>query len=190
MASSRDRILNAAERIVLRDGVARLTLEAVARESGLSKGGVLYHFPSKEELIRGMLRRLVETYEERMNELGRQDPEPRGRRLRSFLRASFPEPDRRYRRSLRVSAALLAAVSTDPALLAPVREEFRKWRRWIREDGLDPVMAAIIRLAAEGLWLADLFGLAELELELRRRVLQRLSELTRQPPQNKNQDSP
>jgi len=79
-----------------------------------------------------------------------------------------------------VSAALLAAVSTNPAMLAPVQEQFRKWQEWIREDGLDLVNGAIVRLAAEGLWLADLFGLAELEPDLRRRVLERLRELTRQ----------
>jgi AcrR family transcriptional regulator len=178
--SSKDRILQAAERIVLRDGVAHLTLEAVAAEAGLSKGGVLYNFPSKDDLVRGMISRLIETYESRMRRLFEQDPEPVGRRLRAFLNASFPEPDQEYRRSLQVSAALLAAVSTNPAMLAPVQEQFRKWQEWIREDGLDLVNGAIVRLAAEGLWLADLFGLAELEPDLRRRVLERLRELTRQ----------
>jgi len=44
-------IIAAARRIVQRDGVAHLTIEAVAREAGFSKGGVLYHFPTKDSLI-------------------------------------------------------------------------------------------------------------------------------------------
>ena len=55
-----DLILTAAERVVLRDGVARLTLEAVAREAKLSKGGLLYHFATKEALIQAMLDRLIQ----------------------------------------------------------------------------------------------------------------------------------
>src|SRR5438128_11419615 len=58
-----DLILTAAERVVLRDGVLRLTVEAVAREAKLSKGGVLYHFATKESLIQAMLDRLIHNYE-------------------------------------------------------------------------------------------------------------------------------
>lgn len=179
--NSKDRILEAAERIILRDGASHLTLEAVAAEAGLSKGGVLYNFPSKDDLIRGMIRRLLDLYETRMDRLYRQDPDPVGRRLRAYLNAAFPEPNQEYQRSIRVSAALLAALSTNPALLEPVREQFRKWKEWILEDGLDMVTGAIVRLAAEGLWLADLFGLAVLDPQLRRQVLERLREFTRQP---------
>jgi len=53
-------ILTAAERVVLRDGVTCLTLEAVACEANLSKGGVLYHFATKEALIQAMLERLIQ----------------------------------------------------------------------------------------------------------------------------------
>ena len=51
----RRRILDAAEQVVLRDGVGHLTLEAAAAEAGLSKGGVLYHFPTRDALVAGMV---------------------------------------------------------------------------------------------------------------------------------------
>ena len=53
--SSRERILAAAVQVALREGVSAMTLEAVAREAGVSKGGLLYHFASKDELIAAML---------------------------------------------------------------------------------------------------------------------------------------
>ena len=49
---TKTRILSAAEAIVLERGVPALTLDAVAESAGLSKGGLIYHFESKEALIR------------------------------------------------------------------------------------------------------------------------------------------
>lgn len=48
---SRDDILAAARAVLLRDGIAAVTLEAVAREAGMSKTGLYYYFASKEALV-------------------------------------------------------------------------------------------------------------------------------------------
>src|SRR5690606_31627342 len=48
----RDKVLDAAEAVVMRAGAAGLTIDAVAREAGITKGGVQYAFGSKENLIR------------------------------------------------------------------------------------------------------------------------------------------
>jgi AcrR family transcriptional regulator len=48
---SRAEILDAARRVLLRNGVAAMTLEAVAEEAGMSKTGLYYYFPSKDALI-------------------------------------------------------------------------------------------------------------------------------------------
>lgn len=53
------RILDAVERIIVQKGVTGLTLEAAAREAGVSKGGLLYHFGSKEALLTGLMQRLT-----------------------------------------------------------------------------------------------------------------------------------
>lgn len=47
--------MGAAERLVDRHGAARLVLSAVAEDAGVSKGGLLYHFGTKDELIAAML---------------------------------------------------------------------------------------------------------------------------------------
>ena len=46
-SETRDRILDALQRILVRKGTAAVTLESVAAEAGVSKGGLLYHFRSK-----------------------------------------------------------------------------------------------------------------------------------------------
>ena len=58
-SSSRERILDAASQLVCEIGAGRLTLDAVADRAGLSKGGLLYSFPSKDDLLRGMVERMV-----------------------------------------------------------------------------------------------------------------------------------
>ena len=49
--SKRDSILQAALHVVETDGVTAVTYESVAAASGLTKGGLLYHFPSKDALV-------------------------------------------------------------------------------------------------------------------------------------------
>lgn len=64
-AQTPDVILEAAEALIRREGAARLTIDAVAAEAGLSKGGVMHHFASKDALIAAMVR----------HQLGRMDAE-------------------------------------------------------------------------------------------------------------------
>jgi AcrR family transcriptional regulator len=59
-ASTRDNLLKAAEEVVVTDGAQALTLDAVYKRAGVSKGGLLYHFPNKEALIDGMIERYIE----------------------------------------------------------------------------------------------------------------------------------
>jgi AcrR family transcriptional regulator len=169
--------LRAANRVV-EEGVSGMTLGAVAREAGVSKGGLLYHFPSKEALIRGMIGRLIEGFEDALGlELGRDEDAGGGRWSRAYARASFTE-DRWY---LQVSAGLLAAVAEDPALLDPLRRGYEDGQRWAERDAIDPAIATLVRLAADGLFFAELFGFAPPEGALRERVLEALLSLTREP---------
>jgi AcrR family transcriptional regulator len=181
MSTSKDRILDAAERVVLRDGAAHLTLDAVAAEAALSKGGLLYHFPSKDELIRGMITRLQEMFESEINRLASLDPCPAGRRTRAYFNASQAQTNSEFSiRTGQISAALLAAVTTNRSLLEPLHERNRILQTALHDDGIDPVTAEIVRLATDGLWLTSLFGAPPLAPELRARIIAKLDELTRQ----------
>ncbi len=50
-ALTRQSILQAAETVLLREGLDALTLDAIAAELGLTKQGLYYHYPSKEALL-------------------------------------------------------------------------------------------------------------------------------------------
>ncbi|MGC4092643.1 MAG: helix-turn-helix domain-containing protein [Polyangiaceae bacterium] len=47
---SREEIVEAARRVLLKNGVAGTTLDAVAQEAGLTKAALYYYFPSKDAL--------------------------------------------------------------------------------------------------------------------------------------------
>jgi AcrR family transcriptional regulator len=176
--STREAILRAADRVVVEEGVSGMTLEAVAREAGVSKGGLLYHFPSKEALIGGMIGRLIEGFEAALSrELRKGRGAGGGRWTRAYARASFAE-DRWY---LQVSAGLLAGVAEDPTLLDPLRRSFQDGQRWAERDGIDPAVATLVRLAADGLFFAELLGFAPPEGALRKQVLGALLSLTEKP---------
>lgn len=185
--NTRQLILQAANRLVLEKGVTHLTLEAVAKKAGVSKGGLLYHFPSKEDLIKNLIEHLNAQFE---GEVARQlnletaakpagaDDQAAGSWLRAFVRATF-DANKLENNWLGSSAAILAAISTNPHLLEPFRQSFAGYQQHAEQDGLDPVLATVIRLAADGLWLAELFELAPPGGELREQVERRLLELTR-----------
>jgi len=48
---SREEIVEAARRVLLRDGIADTTLDGVAKEVGLTKAALYYYFPSKDALF-------------------------------------------------------------------------------------------------------------------------------------------
>ena len=65
----RDAMLDAAERVVVRDGAAKLSLDAVATEAGISKASVLYDYKTKHALIRALVERRVAAETARIGQL-------------------------------------------------------------------------------------------------------------------------
>lgn len=162
--SKRMELLQAAARVVERQGSAQLTLEAVAAEAGVSKGGLLYHFPTKQALIEDMVERLVDEFSA--------DIEQRragGSFLEAYVEATFD-----YQPELSVGSVLAAALSHSPPLLEPLQRGFESWRRQALQDGVPQPRADVVRLAVDGLWFTELFGLAPLGKKERERLKQEL----------------
>lgn len=120
----RDGLLDAAERVVLRDGATHLTLDAVAREAGVSKGGVLYAFETKDTLIDTMMRRVVADYERMVAEyLSRTGDTPRNRVL-AHVDANRREAAAVNARAVALMTGFLRAPTFHAETLAFYRELF------------------------------------------------------------------
>ncbi len=179
--NSREKLIDAAETLVLRDGVGTLTLDRVAAEAGVSKGGLLYHFPSKDALIEAMIERHLHAYGDTLDRTLRLEKTGPGRFTRSMVRAAFVQSARPPERERRMAAALLAAVVNRPALLAPVREAYAQWMRQANRDGLPAGQAVAALAALDGLWFWNLLGLASLPPAQSRAMRRALEALARPP---------
>ncbi|MDT0496434.1 TetR/AcrR family transcriptional regulator [Algiphilus sp. W345] len=171
--SAREAMLDAAERVVLHASAARLTLDAVAQEAAVSKGGVMYHFPSKDALLRAMVERLVERSIAGSQAVADSAGNGPGRQMRAYVAASTGNP----LGNDQVAASMLAAVANDPALLEPVREFFQA-RFPKLAQGLSLERAAVVHLATEGLWMMELMQLSPFSPTQRARLVNALLRLT------------
>lgn len=158
---ARTRILDAVERIVLARGVAGLTLEAAAREAAISKGGLLYHFGSKEALLTGLIERLAAFIRSEFDANFAAQPPGPGRVARAFMAWAFGEGqcspgDEQHDRA---AAVFLAAFHHDPALLDPMRAVYGGMKDALMADGLPRGAAMAVLTACDGLFMAHIFGL-------------------------------
>ncbi|MDQ6419383.1 TetR/AcrR family transcriptional regulator [Paenibacillus sp. LHD-117] len=172
--SKRALLLDAASRIVKEEGVGKLTLEAVAKEAGVSKGGLLHHFASKDDLIKGMVEEDTDRFVADVESRAEKDPAARGRWSRAYVSSTFDDVGE----TDGFKIALITALFAKPDLLGKLQDQYKIWQNQIQEDGIDPVNATIARLAADGLWFGELFGFGELDADLRGKVYARLLELT------------
>ena len=172
-ASSREAILDAAETVTVESGAVRMTLDAVAETAGVSKGGLLYHFPTKEALLLALVQRYVERFNEkrlRLLEAAQGETLPEAR---AFVRGAFSsETD-----AERPRAAFLAAAANGIELLRPIREYYQARFAELAEHDEAFALCAVAALAADGLWMLELMQLSPLSPEQRDRVEAKVFEL-------------
>ena len=166
-SDSKLRVLDAASSIVERDGAAHLTIDAVAAESGLSKGGVLYHYPNKHTLLQGMLAKLLSDFETRAERFREQS---KNSEIHAWIRAEREQTDKERSMAL----ALLANAAEDPSLLDPARVFVAEVFDRVRKEAADEEFNLILLLAAEGLRFFDMLNLLPLNAAERNLLHDRL----------------
>ncbi len=175
---ARERILNAAEARLLKVGPNGLVLASVARDAQVSKGGLLYHFNSKEALVDGLIGRMLDSFDVVQAKLADRERVQKGKWTRAYLASTVRDDGEPADDSAQLMAGILAAIDNDPVRLRRIRKRFAAWHQRIEEDEVDVVTATIVRLAADGLWLSALLGLPRLEKKLQKQVVTRLREMT------------
>lgn len=165
LAPTRQRILEGAMQVALRDGILATTLDAVAREAGVSKGGLIHHFRTKDELLSAMLEhfptRILRTLEDRMAA----DPNPQGRFFRTLVRTVFPSAAASADPAERLSdmfcyllPVLTASANNNAELLDPFRATLRRVRERLLAEGPNGLRQAALWPAVFGLMLWQHLG--------------------------------
>lgn len=172
--TSRDHILDAAQKVAERDGAGNLTLEKVACECGLSKGGLLYNFPNKDSLLQGMLERLISQQQQIMDtERETVSNEPNAC-TRSMLRAmacqQMVDPG--------VYTSILAASAQKPALLEPVRQSYAENYQCLLSESTDPELSLLFWAAADGIMFHSILGINPYPNEMKAKLFRRLLQIS------------
>lgn len=171
--SRREEILSSASYIIENMGMEKFTLEAVAKNAGISKGGLLYHFPNKESIIKGMIDEYGNAFFSEVKDKAIED-EQVGRWNRSYIETSFNDKVA----TTALSNSILAVLFSNPEFLTIYKQENSLIQEEMSKDGIDKVNATIIKLASDGLWLAELLGIEPLNEELKQQVKEKLIDLT------------
>ncbi len=168
---TKDKICDAAIQITVRDGLLAMTLDAVAKEAGISKGGVMYHFRSKDELVRGMLDYFGQQCETMLMRRVVDDPEPRLRWARCMLDCMFPESpasdadtdDGQMSSEVlnRFFMAMLTGAVTCPAAMQPLRQLAIRMRNRFMSDPKEGMDQILVWLAIDGLCLWQFMGIID-----------------------------
>ena len=171
---TRARIRVAAAKVIERDGAGHLTLEKVAAEAGLSKGGLLYHYPSKDALLQGLLDHLLENRAGLIEGSGSAERVSDATLLNSLIDADFDLPkDERI-----MAQGLIAASAENPELIAPAQHHVEAVFTQLGKVKATATSARTIFLASQGLQFLELLGLLSLSTAERDEVRRHLKALT------------
>jgi AcrR family transcriptional regulator len=155
LGTRREAILDAAEALVIEQGAAHLTMDAVAARAKVSKGGVLHHFPTKTDLIKAMLDRLLTVFRADMDMIER----IAGANIKDHLRAWINLMQTIDKALDSLSAALLSASANDPSLLAPFAAQMQERVARYRNSHSNFGHILVILTALDGYWLFTAVGL-------------------------------
>lgn len=139
----RDEILDAVQALTLQTGKLP-SIEAVARAAGLTKQGVLHHFPTRVALDRAVVLRALDQVDAAMERAARE-----GSPLETYLRLSAPADEDR------AAALVVTAGLRDGAGLAlppEVEAAAARWQRMLTDEVGDDVLGEVVRLTGDGLF--------------------------------------
>ncbi len=129
--TTRQLILDAASNLIMRYGVEGTSLADIARETGISKGTLFYHFPSKNELVYEVTDQHFSRITNKLIDTAR---ELRAAKSRTDIFALALNTIITDERRGRLNLYLLAdAVTDNEELRLRFRDKFREYRELMKE---------------------------------------------------------
>ena len=150
----RHALIERAVHLAAKEGLASLSVQAVASAAGVTKGGVFHHFANKQLLINAAFEELLNEFDCEIDGLIAADMEPHGSFTRAYVKSIFSHEQDSKGGS---RASLAISMLTDANLRS-------RWSDWV-ERRMDhhrltdsDLILETVRMAADGVWLADLSG--------------------------------
>ncbi|MFT4212396.1 MAG: helix-turn-helix domain-containing protein [Microbacterium sp.] len=142
---AREKVLDAFERLLIDEGARAATIDATARAAGVSKGGLLYHFGSREALEAGVVARLNDLV---TADVAAMSAAPEGP-VAYFLRTSAMDGDPLDRAIIAVSQIAQGGNALALDALHTMREQ---WAELLEPHTADATALALVLLVSDGLY--------------------------------------
>ncbi|MER8388986.1 TetR family transcriptional regulator [Mesorhizobium sp. M1380] len=171
-ANSREKILAAAAAVARETGPGSLSLDAVASRAGVSKGGLLYNFPTKAKLMQALVEDYLSAFQQaleaaRTNGVSGESP------LAAYIRLSAEHAEE----SKPSASWIFSAIAEDPDFLTPIKSFRRQLFQQLKVETPNLRALLVCYLAIEGLRSMNLFGSDILSAEERRLLISTLLEI-------------
>ncbi len=151
---TREGLLAIAETIVRNDGATALTIDALAKAAGVSKGGIQYSFASKDDLIHALVGRWTDQFDKMLGDTDELSPSDLVRKYIQVMRTSQPTMNAKM-------AGLMIAYIQNPKNLQETRDWYRAIFERLSGDTHEAQAARVALLAVEGLFLLRIAGIDE-----------------------------
>lgn len=168
--SSREVLLDAAQVIVTERGVSAMTLENVAALAGVTKGGLIYHFKTRELLLQALVERMVEQIESRYQAGAARG----GQTFEAFLLAMIDDTFTMAPADKTMMSNLLMAVSSYPNQLGPVQQMYERVISSVTAPGEHSGLGLMVSCALDGLMFLELLNIKHFNEQERARMRQAL----------------
>ncbi|WP_227688010.1 TetR/AcrR family transcriptional regulator [Psychrobacter immobilis] len=151
-------LLDQAARITLEQGLSKVTFQAVADAVGVTKGGVMHHFATKNALVLEVFNDAMAKFEAEVDTAMDKDPVRYGSFTRAYIDATISLGEK-GQKEFDNQATLYVLMLGD--------SEMRElWAQWANEqlkkhestDNTETL--CMVRLVADGIWLSDFSGIS------------------------------
>lgn len=170
--------MEAIECVVRQHGVAGLSIEAVAREAGISKSSVVYDFESKSQLLAAFIRQRLDQKKADMDAAAeRHTGEPD-----AFLRGMLEHcAERPTDEDIACAMAITASFSNDNTCREMMGASFLNDLERIMAEAADPSRARLAWAALHGIMSLEYLGFHSFPPDERRQILTDIASLLSVP---------
>jgi len=163
-------ILDTTKIFILEYGLNDLTLERIAANANISKGGLLYHFPNKLALMEGLTEKVFSDFIQEVHLEVEQDTEPYGKWSRALIIVS----EKDLKQNAELNVGILSSSILDETNVSSVLQQFQQLFAKLDDDHLPATTATIIRLTLDGLYYNQIFNIAPVEKKQMDKVIENL----------------
>ena len=148
---AKESVLDAFETLIIADGARGATMDAVAAAAGVSKGGLLYHYGSKDALESALLERMERLVAEDLIEMAGADDGI----VAAYIRTSVMDDSPLDRALIACSKLAQAGGHTASDALRRVRVQ---WADALRPHTRDEIALQLVLLVGDGLYFNNALG--------------------------------